>query len=521
MRREIVATVVSGLVLGGITAIPAFAAEHGADKVIGSVKAQSAAHAKAKTFYAQTSTSKTVPWKKVIFHGLELKVPSGWAIVRLDQHPSTCVSYAANAVYLGTPGANMQCQAGLVGRADTVNIIPSTTVAAGSGSEITDQRNQPDGAGGTRTGSVAALHVAIRQDTSQHELRVVLGAAALGLTVLGTYGADPAVIRQVLTTMSLAPKGAAETAQSGFPRPLPGLSRVREPAISQRAAALIAAARATATGLRAKFTAARRLQMAITASTPESTGWRGLPPDWPIEIVRGTTPPPRFRQQNGFDACTAPSLAAMQAWRSRYTVAGVYIGGVNMGCPYGNLSASWVKAVIGQGWGLLPTYVGPQAPCWGVSGTTINPGRAAAEGRTDGLAAVHDARYFGFGAGSPIYYDMESYQAFAPSCVSAVLTFLGAWDRTVSAAGYRTAVYSSQDSGIADMQAATLAKTPGFTAPDGIWIALWDGKPSLIDGTLAWRLPDRVKQYSGNLHTAIGGFWLWIDQDVVGGPIAQ
>ena len=87
---------------------------------------------------------------------------------------------------------------------------------------------------------------------------------------------------------------------------------------------------------------------------------------------------------NGFDACTTPSLATMRVWRQQYAAIGVYIGGVNSACAYGNLSAAWFNSAAAMGWGMLPTYVHPQAPCSGYSGTLINPGKAAAEGAGGG-----------------------------------------------------------------------------------------------------------------------------------------
>ena len=115
---------------------------------------------------------------------------------------------------------------------------------------------------------------------------------------------------------------------------------------------------------------------------------------------------------------------------------------------------------------------------------------------------------------------MEAYDG-GRSCINAVLTFLGAWERTVAAKGYLTGVYSSQDSGIDDMQAAAAANKAGFTRPDAIWIALWDGQATLDDGILDWPIGDREKQYAGNLHGTVGGITLDIDQDVVAGPIAR
>ena len=56
-----------------------------------------------------------------------------------------------------------------------------------------------------------------------------------------------------------------------------------------------------------------------------------------------------------------------------------------------------------MGWGMLPTYVGPQAPCWSWygPGVRITPSQAAAEGVTAGEDARRDARLFGLPAGSP------------------------------------------------------------------------------------------------------------------------
>jgi hypothetical protein len=211
----------------------------------------------------------------------------------------------------------------------------------------------------------------------------------------------------------------------------------------------------------------------------------------------------------------------MRTWRSDYAAVGVYIGGVNAACAGGNLTAGWVKSVASTGWGLLPAYVGPQAPCWGAgSGVLISPGSAAAQGSAAAADAIGDARSLDLPAGSPIYYDMEAYNG-GTSCTDAVLQFLGAWDRQVQAAGYVTGVYSSQDSGIVDMQSGAVKKMPGFTPPDAIWIALWDDVASLNDGTLTWPLAERNKQYSGNVNATVGGITLNIDRDFVGGPLAR
>ena len=62
--------------------------------------------------------------RTVAYHGLEFDVPGSWPVYDLDAAPSTCVRFDVNAVYLGHPGADMQCPAGIVGRADAVLVEP-------------------------------------------------------------------------------------------------------------------------------------------------------------------------------------------------------------------------------------------------------------------------------------------------------------------------------------------------------------------------------------------------------------
>jgi hypothetical protein len=209
----------------------------------------------------------------------------------------------------------------------------------------------------------------------------------------------------------------------------------------------------------------------------------------------------------------------MRAWRSAYSVIGIYIGGVNAACDYGNLSASWVRQAEALGWSMLPTYVGPQAPCYG-NGVTIDPGQAQSQGRQAADDAASDAAALGLRKGSPVYYDMEAYNEDDAGCVSAVLSFLSAWSAQLGARGYVPGVYSSQDSGVQDVNAAAKARRAGFTVPRAVWIALWDGGKSLADGSLIWPLSDRVKQYQGPHEQTIGGVTLDIDSDEVGGPVA-
>ena len=89
----------------------------------------------------------------------------------------------------------------------------------------------------------------------------------------------------------------------------------------------------------------------------------------------------------------------------------------------------------------------------------------------------------------------------------------------MTARGYVSGVYSSQDPGIDDMQAAAVAKTPGFTVPEAIWFAHWDNRATLSDGTLVWPPRDRDKQYQAPHNRTVGGITLNIDGDLAGGPL--
>ena len=225
---------------------------------------------------------------------------------------------------------------------------------------------------------------------------------------------------------------------------------------------------------------------------------------------------------NGFDTCTAPSVNAMKAWKRRYSAIGVYIGGQNMACDYGNLSASWVKSVHLMGWSLLPLYVGLQAPCNRFP-AKINRRSAASQGKSAADTAVGDAANFGMRRGTPIYFDMESYNNSNGRCRSAVLAFLDAWTRELHARRYASGVYTSASSGVSALVGTRTINGHALARPDALWFALWANNGNLI-GTP--RLPARrwaadwVQQYASNKRQKIGGYTLTIDADRVGGAVS-
>lgn len=224
----------------------------------------------------------------------------------------------------------------------------------------------------------------------------------------------------------------------------------------------------------------------------------------------------------GFDACTAPSSRMMSSWSSSpYRVIGVYIGGVNMACSQPNLTPSWVSGEVAAGWHLILTYVGLQG-AGSCSGTcaTISPSNATAQGAAAASDAVGQARALGIPGGNPIYDDMEQYTRGGSSS-AAVLAFLSGWTSQLHAEGYVSGVYSSASSGITDLGHAI---GTGYSEPDDIWIADWNGQRTTNDPYVpssAWPNHQRLHQYIGGHNEAYGGVTINIDGEYVDGATAD
>jgi hypothetical protein len=218
----------------------------------------------------------------------------------------------------------------------------------------------------------------------------------------------------------------------------------------------------------------------------------------------------------GFDACSAPSTRTMAAWTSSpYRAVGVYIGGINRACSQPNLTPNWVAAETAAGWHLIPTYVGLQAPTSSCSSCAkLSASQATAQGAAAALDAVEEAQTVAIGPGSPIYFDMESYSRTS-SASAATLAFLAAWTNKLHALGYLSGVYSSSASGIADL-ADQLGS--GYTEPDDLWIANWNGVENTADPEVpagAWTPHQRIHQYEGGHNETYGGVTINIDNDYV------
>ena len=237
----------------------------------------------------------------------------------------------------------------------------------------------------------------------------------------------------------------------------------------------------------------------------------------------------------GFDTCAAPSSATMTSWLSSpYRAVGIYIGGSMRACGDGNLSASWTQQVTQSGWGLIPIYVGEQAPCVDQSNLAhIDPSKAAQQGAADAADAVAQAQRFGLGSGSAIFYDLEPYNEHATdvqTCRTAVLNFLSAWTSTLHARGYRSGVYGTPGTVMTDM-AQQIRAHASFVVPDQVWSAYWDGLQNLNEQYAVptfydayWSQHQRLHQYLGGVNDSWGGVSLnidpdWADATLPGAPV--
>ena len=121
--------------------------------------------------------------------------------------------------------------------------------------------------------------------------------------------------------------------------------------------------------------------------------------------------------------------------------------------------------------------------------------------------AVTNAENLGFGPGTPILYDVES---FSSSGESTALSFLSEWTTKLHAVGYDSGVYSSESTGITDL----IDNINSYTMPDVIDFANGNGTNSTSDSGIPsgdWINHQRIHQFAGNVSETCGGVTLSVD----------
>jgi Domain of unknown function (DUF1906) len=133
--------------------------------------------------------------RPVAFMGYTFEVPRSWPVVNLARHPRTCVRFDRHAVYVGTPGPNQSCPAGLIGTTEALLIAP------------------------------AAAQYGLSSVENPVARQITVLAARIRITA--TFSTDPRQIYQILRSASL-PEPAIETPEPAAMAPLqPSRSRSR------------------------------------------------------------------------------------------------------------------------------------------------------------------------------------------------------------------------------------------------------------------------------------------------------
>jgi photosystem II stability/assembly factor-like uncharacterized protein len=238
----------------------------------------------------------------------------------------------------------------------------------------------------------------------------------------------------------------------------------------------------------------------------------------------------------GFDSCTKPGLHQMLTWyaQSPYRVWNLYIGGSSR-ANCGTLTKSFVESLAGQGWKLIPTWVGPQAACTSFrTRMSYDPAIAFQQGIDEAKMAYATAAVLGLtptsSTGAVIYYDLEAYPVGNQACRQAAAAFMDGWTQQLRLLGAKAGVYGAPcGSAMGDF-----ANIP--SVPDAVWLAAWlspyqyrpdatvwlpEGSPgaTCVSNDL-WSDKQRLRQYSGGHNQTWGGVTINIDANVLDGVVA-
>lgn len=260
------------------------------------------------------------------------------------------------------------------------------------------------------------------------------------------------------------------------------------------------------------------------------TGFVATSPDWrhPDVIVTAQTrlAAGQYRSEaKGLDSCNAPSHSQMAAFwgNSDWWWWAIYVGGSAMSCANTNVTAAWIDQEVDRGWRLLPTWVGPQAPCSSYAKRMpSNTSDAYDKGvEVAGNAYAHVANDLDmYVYDLPIAYDLEGgWDTTNTACLNAVKAFMRGWTHYLhqGTATQKSGLYGSAGGSALD-EFWSISPNPDF-----IWAARYDGNPDT--GALTPYVPSnhwgsaRHKQYAQNASVTHGGVTLLVDRDCSAGPI--
>jgi hypothetical protein len=128
----------------------------------------------------------------VTFQGVQFDVPADWAVHDLSADPSQCVRFDVNAVYLGHPGADMDCPAGIVGRADSMLVEPTDGAADTGLARASDVASE----------NANGLEMRVAASDATKEVDAAIPSAGVNIT-LG-YADSDATAQQILHSFRAA-----------------------------------------------------------------------------------------------------------------------------------------------------------------------------------------------------------------------------------------------------------------------------------------------------------------------------
>ena len=224
----------------------------------------------------------------------------------------------------------------------------------------------------------------------------------------------------------------------------------------------------------------------------------------------------------GIDTLSCPVVGNMTSWSdgsySHDAAVGIYIGGKNATDKVqANLTANWVSTVSCYGWGLLPLWVGPQAPgsvcstCAPLSDLSYNGSYSIGLGEAN--AAVSRMQALGMTSGI-VYYDLETYNTTSTAAPNGLVQ---GWVTGLHSAGYDAGVYGSPYNA-----ADWLVQSP----PDDVWLIATNHSSTSVNGQVPladsnWANDQRLSQWQDNVPEDVNGYTLTVDYDLLAGAVSS
>ena len=134
--------------------------------------------------------------RTVTYQGVQFDVPADWPVHDLAADPTTCVRFDVHAVYLGHPGADMDCPAGIIGRADAVLVEPTEGSHRGG-------RDAETSSADVSALTAGGLEVQVASDGAAVS-EVAADVPSAGVTVTLTYLDSDATAQQILQSFRAA-----------------------------------------------------------------------------------------------------------------------------------------------------------------------------------------------------------------------------------------------------------------------------------------------------------------------------